>query len=416
MWYTLLMTVFVYSAADQAGKVSKGEREAADQKALAVALRGEGLLVLEATEKKGIGAVINFDIGEMLSRIRPISLVEKMFFARNLGVMVAAGLPLTRALDALGREARNPKFKRVIADMSGEVVKGKSFAEGLRRHATVFGDLFINMVEVGETTGKLTLVLKLLANQMKRDHTLKKRVKGAMMYPAIIMIALAGVGTLMMYYVVPTITATIKELGVPLPLSTRIVMAISDTLVRYGVYVAVGFAALVWLVWRLLHTGTGKDLFDTAVLRAPIFGPLIRKFNTARLCRTLSYLITAGVPIVRSLEITAGVLGNSLFRDAVRASAGDIQKGKQLAGSLAGKPRLFPPLVIQMIAVGEETGKIAEMLLRLGLFFEEEVNGVTKNLSTIVEPILMIVIGVIVGFFAVSMLQPIYGSLGSIGI
>lgn len=396
--------------------MSRGEREAADQKALAAALRGEGLLVLEATEKKGIGAAINFDIGEMLSRVRPISLVEKMFFARNLAVMVAAGLPLTRALDALGQEAKNPKFKQVIADISGAVVKGKSFAEGLRMHHAVFGDLFINMVEVGETTGKLTLVLKLLANQMKRDHALKKRVKGAMMYPAIIITALAGVGTLMMYYVVPAITATIKELGVPLPLTTRIIMAISDALVHYGPYVAAGVILFIWLVWRLLHTQKGKEVFDTIILRVPIFGPLVRKFNTARCCRTLAYLVTAGVPIVRSLEITGGVLGNTLFRDTVRASAGEIQKGKPLAGALAANPRLFQPLVIQMIAVGEETGKISDMLLRLALFFEDEVNGVTKNLSTIVEPLLMIVIGIAVGFFAVSMLQPIYGSLGSIGI
>ncbi|OGZ96764.1 MAG: hypothetical protein A3J10_02465 [Candidatus Sungbacteria bacterium RIFCSPLOWO2_02_FULL_54_10] len=410
------MVVFVYSAADQTGKASKGEREAADAKALAVALRGEGLLVLDAAEKKGIKAMINFDVGEMMARVRPVSLVEKMFFARNLGVMVGAGLPLTRALDALRQEANNPKFKRVIADINAAVVKGRSFAEGLRLHEKVFGDLVINMVEVGETTGKLTLVLKLLANQMKRDHTLKKRVRGAMMYPAIIMIALTGVGTLMMYYVVPTIAATIKELGVPLPLTTRIIMGISDLLVHYGLYVAIGVTGLVWLAWRLLKTEKGRRLFDTAILRVPIFGPLVRKFNTARFCRTLSYLSTSGVPIMKSLDITGGVLGNALFRDLVRGSAADIQKGKPLATALGGNPRIFQPLVIQMIAVGEETGKIAEMLLRLALFFEEEVNGVTKNLSTIVEPILMIVIGIAVGFFAVSMLQPIYGSLGSIGI
>lgn len=396
--------------------MTKGQREAVDAKQLGATLKQEGLLVLSAEEKKGMGAVVNFDVGEMLSRIRPVSVVEKMFFARNLSVMVAAGLPLTRALEALGREATNPKFKRVIADINSAVVKGKSFADGLHIHEKVFGDLFINMVEVGEATGKLTLVLKLLANQMKRDHSLKRRVKGAMMYPAIIMIALGGVGTLMMYYVVPTITATIKELGVPLPFTTRMIMAISDIVVNYGPYVAVGVAACVWMVWRLLKTEKGKRTFDTVVLRVPIFGPLVRKFNTARFCRTLAYLLTSGVPIIKSLDITGGVLGNSLFRNLVRGSAADIQKGKPLAAALGGNPRIFQPLVIQMIAVGEETGKISDMLLRLALFFEEEVAGVTKNLSTIVEPILMIIIGVAVGFFAVSMLQPIYGSLGSIGI
>ena len=410
------MAVFTYSAADQSGKISRGEREAGDQKALAQALRAEGLLLLQSAEKKGIGAVFQFDLGEVVSRLRPISIVEKMFFARNLAVMVGAGLALTRALDALAQETTNPKFKRIIGDLNDGVVKGKSFADSLRLHQKVFGELFVNMVEVGETTGKLTLVLKLLANQMKRDHALRKRVKGAMMYPVIIMIALAGVGTLMMIYVVPTLSATIKELGVPLPITTRVIIAVSDMLVGYGPLVFVAVAALVAGLWRLRRTARGKALIDRFSLKLPIFGPLIRKFNTARFCRTLAYLVTSGVPIVRSLEITSGVLSHTGFRAVVSRAAKDIQKGKPLAAVLAEHPRIFQPLVTQMIAVGEETGKISEMLLRLAVFFEGEVASVTKNLSTIIEPILMIFIGAAVGFFAVSMLQPIYSSLGNIGI
>ncbi len=410
------MAIFVYSAADRSGKTSKGQREAADEKALAQALRAEGLLLLQSAEKKGIGAVFQFDLGEVVSRLRPISIVEKMFFARNLAVMVGAGLALTRALDALAQETTNPKFKRIIGDLNDGVVKGKSFADSLRLHQKVFGELFVNMVEVGETTGKLTLVLKLLANQMKRDHALRKRVKGAMMYPVIIMIALAGVGTLMMIYVVPTLSATIKELGVPLPITTRVIIAVSDMLVGYGPLVFVAVAALVAGLWRLRRTARGKALIDRFSLKLPIFGPLIRKFNTARFCRTLAYLVTSGVPIVRSLEITSGVLSHTGFRAVVSQAAKDIQKGKPLAAVLAEHPRIFQPLVTQMIAVGEETGKISEMLLRLAVFFEGEVASVTKNLSTIIEPILMIFIGAAVGFFAVSMLQPIYSSLGNIGI
>ena len=409
------MTVFIYSAADQSGKITKGEREAPDQHALAGTLKSEGLLLLDAAEKKGIKGLLHIDIGQMVSRIRPISLVEKMFFARNLSVMVAAGLSLVRSLDAIEQDSKNPKFKRMVGDCRETISKGKTLAEGLRLHEKVFGELFINMIEVGEATGKLTSVLKLLANQMKRDHALRKRVKGAMMYPVIIMLALAGIGAMMMIYVVPTITSVLKELGVPLPITTRVIIWMSETLVHRGVWVLSVIIAAGLSIWRIRKTVAGRTFFDRWSLKLPVFGSLIRQFNTARFCRTLSYLLTAGVPFVRSLEITAGVLSNTLFREAIKKSAEGIQKGKQLNTVLTDNPNLFQPLVIQMVSVGEETGKISEMLLRLALFFEEEVAAVTKNLSTIIEPILMVIIGIAVGFFAVSMLQPIYTSMGSIG-
>lgn len=409
------MTVFIYSAADQSGKIAKGEREAPDQTVLATALKTEGLLLLEATEKKGVTSFMRIDLGQVISRLRPISLVEKMFFARNLSVMVAAGLSLTRSLDAMAQDTKNPKFKRLLEDLNETIAKGKTLAEGLRAHEKVFGELFINMIEVGEATGKLTSVLKLLANQMKRDHALYKRVKGAMVYPVIILLALAGIGAMMMIYVVPTITSVLLELGVPLPATTRAIIWVSETLVHRGVWVLAAIVAFGAGVWRIRKTAAGRAFIDRWSLKLPIFGSLIRQFNTARFCRTLSYLLTAGVPIVHSLEVTSGVLSNTLFREAVMGSALGIQKGHQLNALLAGHPDIFQPLVVQMIAVGEETGKISEMLLRLALFFEEEVANVTKNLSTIIEPLLMVIIGVAVGFFAVSMLQPIYTSMGSVG-
>lgn len=410
------MTVFMYSASDQGGKVSKGEREAADDKALAQTLKAEGLIVLEAREKKGLRARLNLNLGDLIARIRPVSIVEKMFFARNLAVMVSAGLSLTKGMEALSEEAKNPKFRRVIADINDSVIKGNSFADSLRRHQKVFGELFVNMVEVGETSGKLTLVLKLLANQIKKDHTLRKRVRGAMTYPAFIVAALAGVGTMMMIYVVPTMSAVIKELGVPLPLTTRIIIALSENLLRYGLLILGIMTAGGVAFWRMRKIPLYKMYLDRLILRIPLFGPLIRNFNTARFCRILSYLITSGVPIAHSLEVTAGVLSNRVFSDAAQEAAAQIQKGRQLRAILAAHPAVFRPLVTQMVGVGEETGKISEMLLRLALFFEEEVTSVTKNLSTLIEPIMMVVIGAAVGFFAVSMLQPIYTSLGNIGV
>ncbi|MBI2122459.1 MAG: type II secretion system F family protein [Candidatus Sungbacteria bacterium] len=412
------MPIYIYSAAKQNGEVVKGDREAENEKTLAQALKLESLFLLEAKEKKpfslsSLNVAIN--LNEITSKFLPISLVERMFFARNLAVMISAGLSLTRAMEALIQESANPKFRRILSDVNNSVIKGTPFADSLRIHEKVFGNLFINMVGAGEASGKLTLVLKLLSNQMKKDYDLRKRVSGAMMYPAVILIALMVIGTLMMIYVVPSLTAVIKDLGVELPLSTRIIIFTSELAADYLLWVLTAFILFVFLFWRALKTKIGKKIFDHITIRLPIFGELIIKFNTARFCRTLAYLITSGVPIVRSLEITGSVLGNSLFQKAVGGAALDIQKGKQLSVLLSAYPRIFHPIVLQMMSVGEETGKTSDMMLRLALFFEEDVTNTTKNLSTIIEPILMIVIGTAVGFFAVSMLQPIYSSLGNVG-
>lgn len=410
------MPTFIYSAAKQNGEAVKGEREAESKNTLAVLLKQEGLFLLEAREKgtkDGAFGKINIDIGDLTSRLKPVSIVDKMFFTRNLAVMLGAGLALTKALDALERQSTNGRLKTVIADVRDQIVRGKPFAESLRMHEKIFGELYINMIEVGETTGKLTLVLKLLAKQMKKDYDLRKRVRGAMIYPTIIFAVLIIVGTLMMIYVVPQLTQTILDLGVEIPLSTRIIIAMSNFISNYILWLLVAVALFGVGVWYGIKTPQGKKTFDTIVLKIPIFGPLINKFNTARFARTLSYLISSGVPIVHSLEITSRVLGNIHFRKAAEVAAEEVQKGKQIHDILGAFP-VFQPMVIQMIEVGEETGKISSMLLRLALFFEEEVSNTTKNLASIIEPILMVVIGTAVGLFAVSMLQPIYSSLGNI--
>ncbi len=411
------MLNFSYTAAKQTGEIVKGEREAENERSLAQLLKGEGLLLLKtkAGSKTGLAKInVNISFGELVARLKPISIIDKMFFTRNLAVMIGAGLSLTKAMDALMQETTNPKFRKMLAGINNSVVQGRSLAESLKVHEEVFGPLYVNMVEVGETTGKLTLVLKLLARQMKKDYDLRKRVKGAMMYPAIIISALLVVGFLMMIYVVPTLTQTIKELGVELPFTTKLIIFISDLILNYALWFLTGVALMIVLFWRILKSQKGKEIFDRTIVRAPIFGTLVKKFNTARLTRTLAYLITSGVPIVRSLEIVSRVVGNTLYRQAAKTAAGDIQKGKQLNELLGAYPQIFQPLVIQMIKVGEETGKLGDLLLRIAIFFEEDVNETTKNLSTVIEPLLMIAVGVAVGFFAVSMLQPIYGSLGNI--
>jgi type IV pilus assembly protein PilC len=409
------MPSYTYSAADQGGKVTQGDQEAENEKMLAAALKAEGLFLLEAKDKEAASSRrFNRDVGALFAKLKPVSILDKMFFSRNLSIMVSAGLPLTKALEVSADQSGNKKFQRILGEVKSMVVQGKPFAEALRPHDAVFGELYINMIEVGETTGKLSLVLKLLANQMKKDYDLKKRVRGAMMYPVIILIVLGLIGTLMMLYVVPSLVQTITDLHVDLPFATKLIIFISNFVVHQGIWLLAGLVAAGVLFWRMVKSKTGRLVVDRLVLKVPIFGPLVQKFNVARFCRTLSYLITSGVPIVKSLDITSSILGNSLFRDAVHEASGEIQKGTELHAILIKYPKLFQPMVIQMISVGEQTGKIAEMMLRLAMFFEEDVNNTTKNLSTIIEPLLMVVIGLAVGFFAVAMLQPIYGSLNNI--
>lgn len=407
--------LYTYTALNRTGQTVAGEYEAENEYDLGARLKKEGLLLMEAKRPGGNAhwSFAGFFSG-VLQSFSHVSLVEKMTFARNLAVMIGAGLSMTKGLEALRDQADRKTFKKIIEKILDGVTQGKSFADGLREFEEVFGVLFINMVASGEASGKLENVLKLLARQMKRDYDIRSKVRGAMIYPAIIVSFLVIVGALMMIYVIPTLTATFTELGIELPLLTRVIIGASNFLITFWWFVIFVLALFAFGFYRALKTAAGKRLFDRVVLRIPIFGPLIRKFNSARMSRTLASLIASGVEITKALHITASVLGNSLFRDAMERSGEEIQKGKQLNAILKEYPKLFPPLVVQMVGVGEETGTISRMLLRLAIFYEGEVSDTTKNLSSVIEPILMIAIGGVVGLFAVAVMQPIYSGLGGL--
>jgi len=409
------MPLYEYTATKKDGTKVEGQRETSDEKTLSALLKQEELLLLRAhiAGGKGSGRAMA-RINDFLIRFTPVKIVDKMIFARNLSVMMAAGLPISRSLAALEEQTSNPRLKKVIGDVHLAITRGRSMAEALDNHKNIFGELFISMVAVGETTGKLPFILKLLARQMKKDYDIRRRVRGAMFYPAVVVIALFIIGFLMLIYVVPSLTAVLEDLGAELPLSTRIVIFMGNAAERYAPVIAAGIIGFAILFWRALKTGKGKEISSVVMLRLPIFGKLSRKFNVARFCRTMTYLVTAGVPIVRALCISAGVLGNTRYRAAVIEAGTYIEKGRTIHETLDMYPELFDPLVRQMISVGEETGNISDMFMRLAAFFEEEISATTKNLSTIIEPILMLVVGAAVGFFAISMLQPIYGSLGNL--
>lgn len=379
-----------------------GVREAKDKYELAKILRQEGYVLTKAEEAK---RKIEIKLPSFLGHV---GIAEKMLFARNLAVMVSAGLSLARGLEVLSSETQNKTFKGALQDITDFIRKGGSFSDGLRRHPRIFSNLFMAMVEAGEKTGKLDDALKLISHQLKKEYDLRRKVRSALMYPAIIVIAMAGIGVLMLIYVVPTLVATFEELNVSLPASTRAIIVISSFLVSHALLSLGAFAALAAAGAFLIQNKKGKQGLEIALHYTPVISGLVRKINAARTCRTLGSLIGAGVEILEALRITESVMQNHYYKEVLVSAKYVVEKGEPISKIFLARPDLYPLLVGEMMEVGEETGKLSEMLFRLAVFYESEIAAETKDLSTVLEPALMIIIGTAVGFFAVAMIKPLY--------
>ncbi len=361
-------------------------------------------------EKEPKGSV-NIKLPKFLRRV---SLVEKMLFARHLSVMMKAGLSFSRSLKTISQQTKNQYFAEVISQIEKDIKKGKSLADSLEKHPKVFNELFVNMVRVGETGGNLEEILENLAEQMKKDHEIISKVRGAMVYPAVIVLAMIIIGVLMMIFVIPTLLATFQDLEVELPFTTQMIIFISDAFQNHGLVVLGVMIILTWLFMAIHKTAKGKKCFDFSLLHLPIFGTIIKKVNLARFTRTLSSLIESGISINKALNIISRTLGNTYYKESLKEATKDIQKGIDLSKIIKRYENLYPALVVNMIEVGEETGTLEGTLKQIAEFYEEEVDQVTANLSSIIEPILMMVIGAAVGFFAVSMIQPMYSLMEGI--
>ncbi|MEK7090141.1 MAG: type II secretion system F family protein [Patescibacteria group bacterium] len=404
------MAKFSYKAVNAAGQETSGAKDAKDRFELAEELRKQGYTLTSFKEEKGGGGSF---VGK-LQMISTVSISEKMIFARNMGVMVGAGVSMVKALEVLSRQTSNKKFKTVLLGLAGEIRKGRPLSEAMAGHPKIFSTLFCSMVRAGEASGKLEESLKLVASQLERDHDLRRKVKGAMMYPAIILIAMLIIGVLMMIYVVPTLTSTLKDLGIELPTSTKLIIAVSDFFASQSIIaVILTFAVLILAIYFVRSTA-GKKVVAAIALRTPVISGLVKKMNSARTVRTFGSLIGAGVEVLEALQITQEVIQNKYFKEVLGEAQKNIQKGRPISETFIANDKLYPILVGEMMAVGEETGKLSEMLERLAEFYESEVTAQTKDLSTIIEPILMVFIGAAVGFFAISMFSPLYSSLGNI--
>ncbi|OGI17316.1 MAG: hypothetical protein A2Z52_02935 [Candidatus Moranbacteria bacterium RBG_19FT_COMBO_42_6] len=402
----------IYTAKSYTGETKGGEISVRDERDLASQLRADGFILtsfkkLEGDESKKIKV-------DFFDRFSTIPLSEKMMFARNLAVMISSGLPLSKAIRNFTAQSKSRRFIKVLESIQEDIQTGSTLADGLARYPGIFDELFVNMVRVGETGGNLEEVLNILAGQLEKEHELMSKVKGAMVYPAVILVAMVGIGILMMVYVVPQITGVFKDLGSTLPPSTQFIINTSTALKNHTFLILGSLVVMGILIKVMLSTSTGKKISGMIIINIPVINNIVIKLNCARFSRIYSSLLKSGVSAVESLKILSRTLPNFYYKRALERAAENIQKGINLSKIIYEEKKIFPILVPQMIEVGEETGKTETVMLKLAEFYEDEVNQLTKNLSSIIEPVLMLIIGGAVGFFAVSILQPMYSVLENI--
>jgi type IV pilus assembly protein PilC len=389
------------------GEIEERLIEAVDKSALFASLKKDEIKPISFEELKS-NRKITFNLKALNKKFSTVKEKDKIIFARNLGAMLGAGLAISRAIFVMKKQAKNLKFKAVLEDIEDYIKKGNNLSNSLSRHPKVFSSIFVAMVKAGEESGSLTESLKVVSLQMEKAYTLKKKIRGAMIYPGIILFAAFTIGILMLMFVVPTLTETFKELDVELPLSTRSIIIISDFMKNHTLIFLGAFIAIAGSLYSYLRTAKGKRNLDFVLLHTPLISGLVRETNSARTSRTLSSLLSSGVEVVNALSITKDVIQNSYYKDILKESEEKVQKGVQLSEIFSKYEDLYPVFVGEMINVGEETGKLPEMLLSVAVFYEDDIDQKTKNMSTIIEPFLMIFIGAFVGFFALSMISPIY--------
>lgn len=406
------MPHYSFKARNQSGQIYSGEKEAADRYELYKAVRdggGEMVEFKETAAKKGLNMEISF--GGLFKHVKT---AEKITFARNLGSMLEAGLSLSRALSVIERQSRNKALKEVLTDLISNIDKGMTFSEALEKHPKVFAPIFVSMVHAGEQSGSLAESLKVIARQLESSYQLTKRIRGSLMYPSVIVLAMVIIAILMLIFVIPTLMKTFTELNVELPITTRIVLGISNAFQNHGLLVIIILVIIGVCTYMWSKKQSGKRVIHAALLKIPIIGSLVQEVNAARTARTLSSLLEAGVDVVESVHITETVVQNLYFKDVLKVAGEAIKKGDLMSVVFGRYPKLYPVFFAEMLSVGEETGKTGEMLTGVAHYYEDDVEQKTKDMSTVIEPFLMIVIGAAVGFFAISMISPMYSLVDAI--
>lgn len=403
---------YTYKIKTKDGLEKTGEIEAPDKFAAAKSLRADGSQPISISEGKikKSGMTIPY----LDSVFNKIKLHEKIIFTKNLSGMLNAGLSLYRALAVLEKQTKNEKFRNVLNSLLKDIDQGGTLSDGMSKFPDIFSTLFVSMVRAGEESGNLSGTLSEVSQHLEKSYALNKKVKGALMYPSIIVSAIFIIGILMMIFVVPTLTKTFVEMNVPLPKSTKFVIYISDAFANHTLLTLGIIAMVIGIFVYLFKMKSLRPYIDILVLKLPVIGVIIKEVNTARTTRTLSSLLISGVDMTKALTITNEVVQNKSYKTVIEKSISAVQKGVTLSSVFKEAENLYPIMVGEMIEVGEETGKLSDMLKNVALFYENEVDNKTKDLSTIIEPVLMVFVGAAVGFFAISMITPLYSIMDSI--
>jgi len=400
------MPTFTYSARSTTGDLQAGELNVKTREEVVGFLRRQRMVPLKIEQKKSGGGLAFLRRG--------VTLRETVIFTRQFATMINSGLPLVQSLDILAKQSENPTLKKVVEQIQYDVEAGHTLADAMRQHQAIFTDLFVNMVAAGEAGGILDTILLRLAVFMEKADALRRKIKGAMIYPSVVMSVAVGAVAILLIFVIPTFQTMFEQAGVALPGPTQLVITMSEFLQARWYLLLGGIGAGVFALQRYYKTPQGQLVIDRTLLKLPIIGPMQRKAAIARFTRTLGTLVSSGVAILDGLEITAKTAGNRVVHDAVMESRASIAGGDTISEPLK-KSGVFPPMVVQMINVGEQTGGLDEMLNKIADFYDEEVDAAVQALVAALEPIMIVFLGVIVGGMIVAMYLPIFDMINAVG-
>lgn len=402
---------FKYSAKDKGGNLVRGIIEAADKQAVISLISKDGSTPLVVTEDKDIGLRIKNNI---LSFTSHMSLKERLMFCEEMSTLVNSGVPLSQSINIIKEQSKGT-MRKVTESLLSEIEGGQTLAGALEKESKYFSPVFINMVKSGEASGTLDKTLNELAIQVEKDYELVSKIRGAMTYPVVIVVAMVGAVIFMMVKVVPAITGFFDEMGAKLPMPTKILIATSKIIVNYGIYIGIAIAAAIFGIHMLFKKVEPlRRAQHKITLKTPVVGGISRKFNIARITRTLGSLLGSGVSILESLQIVSLSTKNIIFQEEVLKIQEKVKNGGTLASAMKESP-VFPVMVSQMIDVGEETGNLDKMLIKIAENYERRIDAFTKNISSIIEPIIMLVVGGAIGFVIVSIIMPIYKMTQTLG-
>ncbi len=402
------MPVYIWVGTDISGKDAKGEIEAKDEHTARMLLARKRIRLKKLKKKPK-------DLLENISFLQPkVKTKDIVIFTRQLSTMIDAGLPLIKGLEILASQQENPTFKKMLTQIKSEVESGSTFADALKKYPKHFDRLYVNMVAAGEIGGILDEVLRRLADYMEKAQALKAKVKSAMTYPTIVLAISAIVLSIILIFVIPTFAKMFKDFGAALPLPTQIVINISNFLKSYFLVIIGSIFVFVIIFKKFYGTEKGRYIVDKGLLKAPVFGPLIRKVSVAKFTRTLGTLINSGVPIIEALNVAAGTAGNKIVEDAIKAVKASISEGRSIAQPLM-ESNVFPNMVVQMISVGEATGALDAMLSKIADFYDQEVDAAVDALTSMIEPFMIVFLGGTIGSIIIAMYLPIFKMASVVG-